>query len=292
MHGSQTVGGRGRSMNTRPTTHERWSAASNETKGKFFEFVIQGLIDAHCPKGGCTIDIGANWGSHTYVMLEAAGSSGVVLAFEPDPRLAALLTNWRERFTNLTVIQIALSDHDGEAQFFVAEETGYNTLNREVSERTKVANTLAVQLRRLDDVPEVAALTPHIVKIDVEGEELRVLFGAETTIRRTRPIIIAEIDWKFLFRGEGKPSEEILFDWLEGLCPGGYRMFNFFGDPVTGFDWDAWNVVMLPHGHPETEAVLRTVEDSGRRFFELDGSWDPMKRFRDGTAAAGLATAP
>ncbi len=269
-------------------THERWSASSNDVKGKFFEFVIQGLVDEHCPKGGCAIDIGANWGSHTYVMLEAVGSEGRVLAFEPDPRLAALLIRWQARFPNLTIIPIALSDHEGTAQFFRAEETGYNTLNREVSERTKVAETLAVSLRRLDDVAEVAAVAPHFIKIDVEGEELRVLFGAEATIRRTRPIVVAEVDWKFLFRGEGKPSDQVLFDWMGRLCPGGYRMFNFFGEPVTAFDWDAWNVVMLPHDDPRMAGVLRTMEEAGRRFFELGEPWDPMKRFRDGSAAAGV----
>ena len=275
-------------MNAGAMTHERWSASPGDVKGKFFEFVIQGLVDAHCPKGGCAIDIGANWGSHTYVMLEAVGAEGRVLAFEPDPRLAALLTNWQARFPNLSVIPIALSDHEGTAQFFRAEETGYNTLNREVSERTKVAETLAVLLRRLDDVAEVAAAAPQFIKIDVEGEELRVLFGAEATIRRTRPIIVAEVDWKFLFRGEGKPSEQVLFDWMARLCPGGYRMFNFFGEPVTGFDWDAWNVVMMPHDHPGMAAVLQTMEEAGRRFFELRGPWDPMKRYRDGSAAAGV----
>lgn len=272
-------------MNTRTMTHERWSNSSNEVKGKFFEFVIQELIDRHCPTSGCAIDVGANWGSHTYVMLEAVGAEGRVIAFEPDPRLAGLLTNWQTRFPNLAIIPIALSDHDGTAQFFRAEETGYNTLNREVSERTQVAETLAVTLRRLDDVPEVAATKPHFIKIDVEGEELRVLFGAEGTIRRAKPLIVVEVDWKFLFRGEGKPSEHVLFDWMARLCPGGYRMYNFFGEPVTEFDWDAWNVVMLPADFADTPRLMKTLDEAGQRFFEVASAWDPMKRFRDGTAA-------
>ena len=272
-------------MNTRATTHERWSNSSNEVKGKFFEFVIQELIGRHCPTSSCAIDVGANWGSHTYVMLEAVGAEGRVIAFEPDPRLAGLLTNWQARFPNLAIIPIALSDHEGTAQFFRAEETGYNTLNREVSERTQVAETLAVTLRRLDDVPEVAATTPHFIKIDVEGEELRVLFGAEGTIRRAKPLIVVEVDWKFLFRGEGKPSERVLFDWMARLCPGGYRMFNFFGEQVTEFDWDAWNVVMLPADFADTPRLMETMAEAGQRFFEVASAWDPMKRFRDGTAA-------
>lgn len=279
-------------MTNQPTVRERWSASPNEVKGKFFEFVIQALIDRHCPASGCAVDIGANWGSHTYVMLEAVGSQGRVIAFEPDPHLASrLLDNWRKRFPNLTVIPVALSDHEGEAKFFRAKETGYNTLNREVSERTQVAETLEVPLRRLDDVPEMHGIIPDFIKIDVEGEELRVLFGAESTIRRTKPVLVVEIDWRFLFRGESKPSEQLLFDWLHGLCPGGYQIYDFFGKLVTGFDWDAWNVVMVPAGYADIARVLETMAESGQRFFETPKDWDPMKRYREGTARpTGTAT--
>jgi len=105
-------------------TREQWLASTNDVKGKFFEFVIQALIDAHCPKDGCAIDIGANWGSHTHVMLEEVGPGGRVLAFEPDPELAARLTGWQARFPNLSVFPIALSDHEGTAQFTVRRKPG------------------------------------------------------------------------------------------------------------------------------------------------------------------------
>lgn len=42
-------------MNARAMIHERWSESSNDVKGKFFEYVIQGLVDADCPKGGCAV---------------------------------------------------------------------------------------------------------------------------------------------------------------------------------------------------------------------------------------------
>lgn len=267
-------------MDASATAKAKWNAAPAPSKGKYFEYVIQALIDACCRPGDCVVDIGANWGSHTHVMLEAVGPTGHVVAVEPDPALAHNLETWRARHPNLQVLRVALSDHSGTAEFFRAEETGYNTLNAEVSARTRVKDRITVPLRRLDELPELAAFAPSFVKIDVEGEELRVLFGAEALLRRTRPIVVAEVDWKFLFRGEGKPSEQVLFDWMARLCPGGYRMFDLFGQDVTRFEWDAWNVVMLPADAAREARLKQVAAEAGLRFFEVEAGWDPMVRFR------------
>ena len=267
-------------MDASAAVKAKWDAGPARIKGKYFEYVVQALIDAFCRVGDSVVDIGANWGSHTQVMLEAVGPSGRVFAVEPDPMLGDRLETWRALYPNLSVIRVALSDHNGRAEFFRAEETGYNSLNAEVSARTTLKDRIEVELRRMDDVPEFRDGRPSFVKIDVEGEELRVLTGAEALIRRCQPMIVAEIDWKFLFRGEGKPSESVLFDWMATLCPGGYRMFDLFGKPVTKFEWDAWNVVMLPAESPDTDRVRYVCAEAGLRFFDVEENWDPMVRYR------------
>ncbi|HYF07403.1 MAG TPA: FkbM family methyltransferase, partial [Acetobacteraceae bacterium] len=266
----------------------KWDLASPASKGRYFEYVVQALIDAFCHPGDCVVDVGANWGSHTHVMLERVGPGGEVFAFEPDPVLGDHLETWRVRHANLAVVRVALSDHNGTAEFFRAQETGYNTLNAEVMARTEPKDRIRVVLRRMDAVPELASKNVSFIKIDVEGEELRVLFGAEALIRRCRPMIVAEVDWKFLFHGEGKPSEGVLFEWMARVCPGGYRMLDLFGRDVTGFEWDAWNVVMVPADFVRTDHVRRVCEEAGLRFFEVEDQWDPTLRFR---LATGISLA-
>lgn len=274
-------------MNANAQAKAKWDAAPAATKGKYFEYVVQALIDAYCGAGDTVVDIGANWGSHTQVMLEAVGPRGRVFAVEPDPMLGGQLEGWRALYPNLSVLRVALSDHNGTAEFFRAEETGYNSLNAEVSARTTVKDTIRVDLRRIDDVPDLANRPVSFIKIDVEGEELRVLRGGEALIRRCRPMIVAEVDWKFLFRGEGKPSERVLFDWLATLCPGGYRMLDLFGQPVTQFEWDAWNVAMVPADFPRLAELSQTCAKAGLRFFEVQAEWDPMVRYRASRAGRG-----
>jgi hypothetical protein len=76
--------------------------------------------------------------------------------------------------------------------------------------------------------------TCHLIKVDVDGQELEILQGAEETIARCRPIIYVEND---------KPEEyPDLMPWLDRH---GYRMYqhyaplfnphNFRSNPVNVF---------------------------------------------------------
>src|SRR6056300_855451 len=52
------------------------------------------------------------------------------------------------------------------------------------------ASTMEVHCERLDDI---YTGTPSLMKIDVEGHELKVLKGAEETIKKHKPAILIEI---------------------------------------------------------------------------------------------------
>lgn len=73
-----------------------------------------------------------------------------------------------------------------------------------------------VPLRRLDDVARECGLKRmDFLKIDVEGAEWMVLRGGEESIRKHRPVIVAEVSAEN-FRKAGYTAKD-LFAYLEAL---------------------------------------------------------------------------
>ena len=122
------------------------------------------------------IDVGANVGSYTVLASAVCGACSI--AFEPDPGSAQALRrnvqcNRIERL--VVVIQSALGAATDTTRFTV----GLDTMNRVASADDK--ETQAVPVTTLD--AQLEGKNPLFIKIDVEGHEAQVIFGATTTLR-------------------------------------------------------------------------------------------------------------
>jgi FkbM family methyltransferase len=129
-------------------------------------------------------DVGANVGALTVV---AARCGAQVVAFEPDDRSR----RWLERnvaanhLANVTVVAGALGDRTGTARLHPADEG--NTGRTSLVGASSAAPAVEVAVSRADDfVRAQPALSPTIVKIDVEGAEHMVLTGATAILRDPR----------------------------------------------------------------------------------------------------------
>lgn len=129
------------------------------------------------------IDIGANVGFFTIQIGRRLSGSGKIYAFEPHPKLAELLQ--RNAYVNglRSVVQcfpFALSDRNAQAnmQYPVGHLGGGR-----ISPPGQVPGHTAVksEMKRLDDVLG-ANFSCDLVKIDVEGHEMRVLRGMEKIV--------------------------------------------------------------------------------------------------------------
>jgi FkbM family methyltransferase len=143
---------------------------------------------------GCTfIDVGANVG--WYTLLACGLGAGHVFAFEPNPRMAALLR--KSIMVNgyglrADLREVAIGDARRFMRLFVdPEEAGGSYV---ASEEESEGDGLAVQVVRLDDIigdPMVPPAGVVILKVDVEGFEPEVLAGAPEILKR-RPIMFLE----------------------------------------------------------------------------------------------------
>jgi FkbM family methyltransferase len=150
---------------------------------------IAAALVAGLPASATYVDIGSNRGQ----LLEQAvrvAPGGRHVAFEPIPSLASELA---ARFPSVECRSRALGASAGRAQFcHFTELDGWSGLRRnpEISDAHGRPKYIDVEVSTLDI--EMQALTPAVVKIDVEGAELEVLRGGEHVLASARPLLIFE----------------------------------------------------------------------------------------------------
>jgi FkbM family methyltransferase len=145
----------------------------------------------HLRPGMTFVDVGVNKGDFSLIAARAMGDRGRVLAFEPEPENCTWIRRSVERngYRCIELLQLALSDEDGEATLYLGERSGWHTLVPGVAGRDQGAITVA--RRTLDGVlAERGVERVDAIKIDVEGAEMEVLRGATATLGGDHPLLV------------------------------------------------------------------------------------------------------
>lgn len=157
-------------------------------------------------KPGETIfELGANIGTETLALSNLIGPGGHVIAVEADPHLCEIL-RFRlraARITNVSVVNMALSGHDGMLAIVRGKD-----LNPGETYVTEVESDCGIA------VPAITAdglLTqfepPSFVFMDIEGSEYGFLKGGNHLLTDARPIIFTEVIASYLHRSGGTIRE-------------------------------------------------------------------------------------
>lgn len=178
------------------------------------------------------IDAGANEGLYTLFAAQSVGPQGRVWALEPSSReFDRLRLNVENNgLSNVRLFQSALSDSSGEQDLLIAdaEHAGQSTLGRFANDVVRVVRQERVPVWRLDDLASQEGLKRlDLLKLDVEGAEVRVLQGARRVLRKLRPLILFEVLEEALVH-QGSSLSEL----LELLHDARYSVCRF--DPATG----------------------------------------------------------
>ena len=136
--------------------------------------------------GDTFFDIGANVGYYSLLASRMVGPSGRVIAFEPLlDNLEHLSRHVRlNQLTNTDVLGVACSDSSGIVTF----ARGANGALGRIAENGSGGDMLVPALT-LDDFHARTGLVPSVMKIDVEGAELRVLTGGQALLDKSHPRI-------------------------------------------------------------------------------------------------------
>lgn len=153
------------------------------------------------------VDIGANTGDFG-AFLSQVFQPEVTCAFEPLPVCLPALRAKSQVIRNLRVFDVALSDADGEAQFFQNSYPPSSSLLR-VSEykkqqfpQTAGEAPIRVSVRRLDDLLTPEELPRNIlIKLDVQGLEDRVIRGGRRLFQAAQCVLV-EMSFVPLYSGQ------------------------------------------------------------------------------------------
>ncbi len=170
-----------------PLRGYRWAPAAGGKVGRFFAGTYETdqteVFCRHVGSGATVIDLGANVGYYTLLAARVVGSSGRVLACEPEPLNASFLRRHvaANRLTNVEILEAAVGDRQGEVRFTRGKGRGRGHISEE--------GELTVPLTTLDHMVAEAGVEPGFLKIDVEGAEDDVLAGGAATLEEHRPMI-------------------------------------------------------------------------------------------------------
>jgi len=148
---------------------------------------------------GVFVDVGANIGFYTEM---ASKKASFVLAFEPNPKVFAILRKRFEGKNNVACSNYALGNFNGFSKLYV-------TINdRDIFDINGSSSLVVnyklgsydVQVKRMDDLDVINSMKIDMIKIDVEGFEVEVLKGAEETIKRNKPVLLIECHGLKIFK--------------------------------------------------------------------------------------------
>jgi FkbM family methyltransferase len=195
------------------------------------------LLDDLVPSGGTAVDAGAWWGPWTYWLSRRADR---VWSFEPNPEMAANLRRVVGR--NVSVEEVALSDHEGDATLHVPTGRGPDALGTLHAEhgapgsQPVPVHTSTLDQFELDDV--------RFVKIDVENHEEQMLRGAAGTLDHFHPNLLVEIEQRYY----DTPIAAV-FGWLAEHGYKGWLRRDGAWDSIDSFDVDRDQLDHVEHVH-------------------------------------------
>lgn len=150
------------------------------------------------PVGGIALDVGANLGIMTHFLSKQHATR--VIAVEPMPQNFAVLKFMQLKYgwTNVTLSQVAVGEHDGEVEMVMPEvdavqKQGLSHVVHETITEFNQGKKIHVPMTTLDALVSNENKPVVGIKIDVENYEYFALLGAKKILNKHKPIIYTEL---------------------------------------------------------------------------------------------------
>jgi FkbM family methyltransferase len=155
-----------------------------------YDSAVAEFLRQRVKPGAVCFDVGANVGVYVLQFCYWAGTTGKVIAFEPNPEAVAVLEKHIQinKITPYTtVIKAAIGATNGEATLYIDGPDAMSRLGVANHLMATRAKPITVPLITLDTFCLQQGMWPDWLFIDIEGFEIAALQGAQQLIKRRRP---------------------------------------------------------------------------------------------------------
>jgi FkbM family methyltransferase len=168
--------------------------------GRYEPHLIE-ILERCVPPGGSLLDVGANVGLIAVPMARRlAASGGRVVAVEPIPENAARITQSAAvNGVEIEVFQVALGDARRRVRMLRENGWGASTGNAMLEQvATGISGVYRdVEMETLDELGARIGRV-DVIKLDVEGSEVPLLYGGMRYLSVIRPIVHGEFSRRFI----------------------------------------------------------------------------------------------
>ena len=155
----------------------------------------------------CSLDIGANKGKYSQLLLEKTNSD--LYSFEPLPTAYKELLKLKKKYPNrLNCFNYALGNANGSKYLYYGDKTSEKASLIQNLEKISFIgdnnkNRILIKIKRLDDISNMFKKKIDFIKIDTEGYEKNVLEGGKNFLERHKPKFIQlEFNWHQLINSQ------------------------------------------------------------------------------------------
>ncbi len=147
------------------------------------------LLSSIISEGDVLVDVGAHTGTYTYLFQDILKGTGKIYSIELSENTYQTLSKKFSNNSNITLINCAISDVDGEIPYYEAPDNHLNNIMGHDVHYKKHSEKGMAKSVRLDTLLKSEEKI-KLIKIDVEGAEHFVLNGLENIINKVEYILV------------------------------------------------------------------------------------------------------
>jgi FkbM family methyltransferase len=226
---------------------------------KDYEPTTADFIQTYLDAGDTFYDVGANFGFFTCLASKVVGDAGKVIAIEPNAQIAVSLkqnidlNGYADRITHFPV---ALSETPGAGTLVFDDNASSLGYLQDAADPSAQKSGLTVNLMTMDQIVSETGLLPKLIKIDIEGYEVKALNGASTLLQdQDAPVIVMELNADALRRAGTQVAD------LKALLQShGYSTFNLFGQTIDILACEDQNIVLVPSAKLDNQQLRQSFQ--------------------------------